>query len=296
MGGTTEHGGGGDEMTPERTQALLETAIAAARAAGELVHRSIGEELDIQNKELGVQNLVTKMDHASEELIKSMIERAHPGSRFLAEESGGDLDLTELTWVIDPIDGTVNYAHGIPIYCVSIAAVRNNEPVVGVIYDPNTDELFTATRGGGAFVNGRPMRVSTIDKLERAVLVTGFPYNVSENPYACVDSFVDFMMMGVPVRRLGSAALDLAYTAAGRFEAFWEVSLNHWDVAAGILMVVEAGGRVTTYAEESTSMGSDGCQIVTDRMLASNGLIHEAMEEILMRRGVIDSEEEGREI
>ncbi|HVK38702.1 MAG TPA: inositol monophosphatase family protein [Candidatus Kapabacteria bacterium] len=266
---------------------LLATAIEAAQAAGRLVHGRIGDDLKIRHKELGVQNLVTEMDHASEALIKEIIGTRHPGAIFLAEESGGDQTLEELTWVVDPIDGTVNYAHGIPIYCISIAAVRENEPVVGVIYNPNTEELFTAVRGGGAFLNGVPMRVSTIDNLRRAVLVTGFPYNVAENPYGCVDSFVDFMMLGVPVRRLGSAALDLAYTAAGRFEAFWEVSLNHWDVAAGILMVIEAGGRVTTYAEACSDERDEACPIVTDRMLATNGVIHRTIETVLMRSGTV---------
>jgi myo-inositol-1(or 4)-monophosphatase len=266
---------------------LLQTAIEAATAAGRLVHGRIGDDLEIRHKELGVQNLVTEMDHASERLIKEMIEARHPGSIFLAEESGGNQDLIELTWVIDPIDGTVNYAHGIPIYCISIAAVRANEPLVGVIYNPNTEELFTATRGGGAYLNGRRLEVSTIGELRRSALVTGFPYNVAENPYGCVDSFIDFMMLGIPVRRLGSAALDLAYTAAGRFEAFWEVSLNHWDVAAGILMVIEAGGRVSSYSEESVPVIPGACPLVTDRMLASNGLVHAEVEQILRRRGTV---------
>jgi myo-inositol-1(or 4)-monophosphatase len=276
---------------------LLATAVDAAKAAGRLVHGRIGDELEIRNKELGVQNLVTEMDHASENLIKEMIEARHPGSVFLAEESGGNQDLVELTWVIDPIDGTVNYAHGIPIYCVSIAAVRENEPLVGVIYNPNNDELFTATRGGGASVNDVPMRVSEISELNRSVLVTGFPYNVAENPYACIDSFIDFMMLGVPVRRLGSAALDLAYTAAGRFEAFWEVALNHWDVAAGILMVVEAGGRVTSYSEESPAeTGAPRCSLVTDRILASNGRVHADVERVLLRRGTVHPTESKVEV
>jgi myo-inositol-1(or 4)-monophosphatase len=266
---------------------LLETAVEAAKAAGKLVHGRIGDDIEIRHKELGVQNLVTEMDHASETLIKEMIEARHPGSVFLAEESGGNQELTELTWVIDPIDGTVNYAHGIPIYCISIAAVRDNEPVIGVIYNPNNDELFTATRGGGAHLNRVPMRVSTVDSLRRTVLVTGFPYNVAENPYNCIDSFVDFMKLGVPVRRLGSAALDLAYVAAGRFEGFWEVALHDWDVAAGILMVVEAGGRVTTYAAPCSDEADGTCPIITDRMLATNGRVHKKLEQVLMRTGSV---------
>lgn len=268
----------------EEAEALLETAILAARAAGTLVHESIGNDIEVKHKELGMQNLVTEMDHASEVMIKEMIEARHPGSNFLAEESGGDPDLTPLTWVIDPIDGTVNYAHGIPIYCISIAAVRDGEPIVGVIYNPNTEELFTAIRGGGAYLNGQRLSVSTVTDLRETILVTGFPYNVSENPHGCVDSFIEFMMRGVPVRRLGSAALDLAYTAAGRFEAFWEVALNVWDVAAGILMVVEAGGRVTSYASACGPDDGRSCELITDRMLASNGVIHDTIERVLLRR------------
>lgn len=268
-------------------EGLLETAIFAARAAGSLVQERIGDVLDVRHKELGMQNLVTEMDHASEVLIKDMISSRYPRAKILAEESGGSEDLEELTWVIDPIDGTVNYAHGVPIYCISIAAVRHNEPVIGVIYNPNTEELFTATRGAGAFLNDVRLSVSTTTDFRSAMLVTGFPYNVSENPFGCVDSFIDFMLMGVPVRRLGSAALDLAYTAAGRFEAFWEVALNVWDVAAGILMVTEAGGRVTSYKEKCGPATPGDCQLITDRMLASNGAIHEAIEHVLLRRGAI---------
>lgn len=259
--------------------ALLHTATEAATEAGRLVHGRISSLEEIRHKPDGIHNLVTEMDIASEELIKKIVSERHEGSIFLAEESGGSADLAPLTWVVDPIDGTVNYAHGIPIYCVSIAAVVENEPVVGVIFDPSTKELFTAIKGGGAFVNGVRMHVSATSELARAILVTGFPYNVAENPYGCVDSFIDFMSMGIPIRRLGSAALDLAYTAAGRFDAFWEVTLNAWDVAAGALMITEAGGTMGTYSGNAMTSS-----LVTDRMLASNGLIDGAMMEVLARR------------
>lgn len=257
---------------------LLETAVAAARAAGELVRSRAKGDLEVKFKPEGVHNLVTQMDVASERLIKEMISAKVEGARFLAEESGGTEDLGPLTWVIDPIDGTVNYAHGIPIYCVSIAAVEHGEPVVGVIYNPNLDELFTARAGGGAYLNGARLTVSETSSVEQSFLVTGFPYNVSENPYGCIDSFVELMKLGIPIRRLGSAALDLAYVAAGRFDGFWEVNLNAWDVAAGALLVKEAGGRVDTYAPEP----APGI-LVTDRLLATNGRLHDQLHRVLLR-------------
>ncbi len=259
-------------MTEISTEALLASATEAALRAGALIHEAVDGDVGISYKPEGRNNLVTEMDTASERLIQQFLSDRHPEVKFLAEESGGNEDLEQTTWVVDPIDGTVNYAHGIPIYCVSIAAVSNNVPVVGVIYNPNTRELFTATRGGGAFVNGRAMRVSGNADLNRAVLVTGFPYDVEENPFGCIDAFGSFLKMGIPVRRLGSAALDLAYLAAGRFDGYWEVSLNAWDVAAGALMVTEAGGTVGSYAPDS-----DQGELVTDRLLATNGLLHQAM-------------------
>jgi myo-inositol-1(or 4)-monophosphatase len=261
------------------TARLLETAVEAARRAGKLIEDGISGDLKIEFKEEGNYNLVTAMDRASEGLIQEYISSRHPGSIFLAEESGGNHHLDELTWVIDPIDGTVNYVHGIPIYSISIAAVLRNEPVVGVIYAPALGELFTTVRGQGAFLNGKRLRVSANDDMLKSLLVTGFPYNVAENPYGCIDAFVDFLKLGVPIRRLGSAALDLAYVAAGRLDGYWEVSLNAWDVAAGVLMIAEAGGIVETYADEPAASS-----IVTSRILATNGRIAEAMKRVLRRR------------
>jgi len=257
---------------------LLESAVEAARQAGTLIREGITGDLGITYKEEGKNNLVTLMDVASEDLVRRILLERHPGTEFLAEESGGYTELSRLTWVVDPIDGTVNYAHGIPLYCVSIAAVLHGRPVAGAIYNPNTREMFTALRGGGAFLNGERLQVSTNDELEHAVLVTGFPYNVGENPFGCVDAFVEVVQRGIPVRRLGSAALDLAYVAAGRFDAFWEVALHDWDVAAGVLMVLEAGGTVDTYAPEQGRY-----PLITDRLLVSNGRIHDAIRHLLTR-------------
>jgi myo-inositol-1(or 4)-monophosphatase len=267
-----------DTLTTVDKATLLDIAVDAARQAGKLVSDRIDTDMEIRFKEQGAYNLVTAMDLASEQLIKEIIGARQNGAIFLAEESGGNYDLRPLTWVVDPIDGTVNYAHGVPIYCISIAAVMENEPVAGAIYHPPTGELFTATKGGGAFLNGARLSVSDTTELSRSVLVTGFPYNVAENPFGCIDAFADFLRRGIPVRRLGSAALDLAYVAAGRFDGYWEVSLNPWDVAAGALLVTEAGGTVGTY-----DPGQHATSLVTDRLLATNGKIAEQMREVLRR-------------
>jgi myo-inositol-1(or 4)-monophosphatase len=169
----------------------------------------------------------------------------------------------------------VNFAHGIPVFCVSIAAVLEGELQCGVIYQPMLGELFTALRGAGAWLNGHRLRVSSVGELDEAVLVTGFPYNVAENPGNCIEHFVRFLQRGLPVRRLGSAALDLAYVAAGRFDGFWEIALNPWDVAAGILLVLEAGGMVTHYD------GSPHRLEPRSNILASNGRIHTQMQRVL---------------
>lgn len=255
---------------------LLDVAVVAATAAGELVRSRINDVLKIEMKDQGNYNLVTEMDRASEDLIRAIVMERVPGSRYLAEESGGDRDLRDLTWVVDPIDGTVNYAHRVPMYAISIAAVRDGEPIVGAIYGPSTNELFTATLGGGAWHNGTRLKVSETTNLLQSVLVTGFPYNVNENPYNCIDAFVAMVRRGIPVRRLGSAALDLAYLAAGRFDAFWEVALGPWDVAAGLLMVDEAGGSVVSYSDGERPPG-----LVTDRILATNGHLQRDMLSIL---------------
>lgn len=263
----------------------LEIAIDSALKAGELIKSRFGGELDIKFKE-GVYNLVTEMDTASENLIKKNILTSLPDSIFLAEESGGSNDLKPLTWVIDPIDGTVNYAHGIPIYSVSIALVQEFESIVGVVYNPETNELFYAQKGGGSFLNHKKLSVSKTDKLGKSVLVTGFPYNVSENPYNCVGALNHMLNLGLPIRRLGSAALDLAYTAAGRFDAYWEVELNEWDVAAGALLVREAGGSIISYEKDAAGYGttnnsSENNFLITKKLLASNGLIEEELKNIL---------------
>lgn len=250
-------------MNPEH---LLDGTVSAAKKAGELLRRGFGSTIDTRNKE-GRHNIVTEYDIKSEELLKTALSALYPGSTFLGEESGLTQGYSELTWVVDPLDGTVNFAHGIPIFSVSIAAVVDQDIVLGVIYHPLLDELFTSMRGYGAALNGTAMSVSKTSLLVDSILVTGFPYNVDQNPRRCIDQFGAIVGRGLPIRRLGSAALDLAYTAAGRFDGFWEVALHPWDMAAGVLMIQEAGGRVTHYRNEPFLLSHNS-------IVATNGLIH----------------------
>lgn len=261
-------------MPHTHPSALLAVAQKAALEAGEMLKDGFGTTFRIDNKE-GRHNLVTEYDHKAEKHIINCIKAQFPDHIFLAEESGATGTPAEtVRWIIDPLDGTVNFAHSIPIFCVSIAAERAGELLCGVIYAPMTDELFIGTKGGGAFLNGQSLSVSSTDKLDDAILVTGFPYNAWENPNNCIDHFSSFVRMGLPVRRLGSAAIDLAYLAAGRFDGYWEVSLNSWDVAAGKLLLQEAGGMMTQY---------DGAphNLHTGTMLATNGRIHKEMSDVL---------------
>ncbi len=245
-------------------------AINAALEAGALLEKGFHSHLQV-NKKQGSQNLVTEFDTKSEEMIIRSIKEHFPNHHFLAEEGGGDFKKGEVLWVIDPLDGTVNFAHKIPFFSVSIAAYLNEEPLVGVVYGPMQKELFVAQKGKGAYLNGKKIAVSRHDKLENAILATGFPYNVTENPLHCIDHFAHLASLGVPIRRLGSAALDLSYLACGRFDAYWEVSLQPWDVAAGKLIVEEAGGMVTDYEGNFRS-------ILSERpVLASNSHLHTTM-------------------
>lgn len=261
-------------MTNNQLAELLNIAKITALETGELLKKGFGTSFRVDNKE-GRHNLVTEYDHKAEHHIISRIKEHFSDHIFLAEESGASGRTKEtVRWIIDPLDGTVNFAHSIPIFCVSIGAEFNGELLCGVIYAPMTDELFTAYKGGGAFLNGAPIQVSTTATLHDAILVTGFPYNASENPHGCLEHFTRFVSMGLPVRRLGSAALDLAYLAAGRFDGYWEVSLNAWDVAAGKCILYEAGGTMTQYDGKPHD-------IMRGTMLATNGHIHQEMSTVL---------------
>ena len=254
---------------------MLNFAVQTAREAGKILADKFGRALQVSNK--GDIDLVTEADLAAERLIVERIRSYHPRHRILTEESGDVAEAAgvrhegqgEWKWIIDPLDGTTNYAHGYPVFCVSIALEHEGRVVVGVVYDPTRDELFAAERGEGATLNGRRVRVSGTDELNRALICTGFPYDVrTRTDFA--RHFRDFIMKAQSVRRDGAAALDLAYVAAGRFDGFYEEDLRPWDVAAGVLLVEEAGGRVTHY---------DGSpfHIYQPPIAASNGLVHDAM-------------------
>ena len=254
---------------------LTQCAVDTALKAGKILHEGFGTSFKVFNKE-GKNNLVTEFDKRSERIIIESIKEIFPNHTFLAEESGetGKLKDDAIEWIIDPLDGTVNFAHSLPIFSVSIAAVLNREILCGVVYNPMLDELFVAEKDKGSYLNGKPIKVSLSEKLETSFLVTGFPYNVNKNPCGCIDQFISILMEGIPVRRLGSAALDLSYVACGRFDGFWEINLHPWDVAAGVLLVKEAGGKVTQY-------NMDDYWIDHQSIVATNGFIHKPICDVL---------------
>ena len=255
---------------------MLNFAIQTAQEAGRVLAERFGRALKVTHK--GDIDLVTEADLVAERLIVERVRSYYPRHSILAEESGASHREggagSEYRWVIDPLDGTTNYSHGYPCFCVSVGLERRGEGVVlGVIYDPTRDETFAAERGGGATLNGRRIRVSDVDDLNSAMLCTGFPYDVRERG-DFARHFHHFIMHAQAVRRDGSAALDLAYVAAGRFDGFWEEGLNPWDVAAGVCIVEEAGGRVSRYDDSPFD-------IYTPPILVSNNLIHEQMMRVL---------------
>jgi myo-inositol-1(or 4)-monophosphatase len=253
---------------------MLNVAIEAAREAGRFLRLSVGKVRTVEQKHGEERNLVSEIDRGAEERIIGIIKRHYPSHAILAEESGGSEAPADHRWIIDPLDGTTNFLHGVPIFCVSIGVEQRGEIVAGVVYDPCRDELFTAEKGKGAFLNGKRLKVSGNARMIEALLVTGFPYDIAANPDAAVERFVGFLMAAQGVRRLGSAALDLCYVAAGRFDGYWEVSLSPWDMAAGALFVREAGGM-------TTDLTGAPLNIYRKRVVASNGLIHGAMLEVL---------------
>ena len=250
----------------------LDTAIAAAKEAGRIQMERLGHVRDIQFK--GEINLVTEVDKLCEETIFKILKGPFPQYGTLGEESGGQKGDSDFKWIVDPLDGTTNYAHSYPLFCVSIALEYKGEIVCGVVYEPNLAELFVAEKGSGATLNGRRLAVSKIDRLKRALLATGFAYNVQQTEIDNLSHFGDFIKTAQAVRRDGVAATDLCYVAAGRFDGFWEIGLFPWDIAAGALIVKEAGGQVTAF--DGSTVDTYGKEI-----LASNGLIHEAMIDVL---------------
>src|SRR5437867_1712768 len=254
---------------------LLTTAVEAVVKAGELQLERFGRDFQIDKK--GTIDLVTEVDVAVERMFRALIAERFPDHQVLAEEMGGAAAVPAgPCWVFDPIDGTTNYAHGLPIFCASLALEIDGVSEVAAVYDPNRRELFTAERGGGAFLNGVPLRVSSAERLVDALLVTGFPYDVHSRVNEVVGLFGAFVGQARAVRRLGSAAIDLCWVAAGRMDGFWESDLNPWDIAGGSLIVAEAGGRVTT--TDGSAFSSRG-----GRVLATNGHLHDAMLDVIAK-------------
>jgi len=251
----------------------LATAIEAALAAGRIHRRYFRQNLRVEKK--GPIDLVTAADVEAEQGFRELVARRFPGHVVLGEEGEANVE-TEAgwRWIIDPLDGTTNFAHGLALFSVSIALEVDGRLELGVVYDPIGEELFTAERGSGARMNGAPLAVSGHASLDEGMLVTGFPYTVRQNPARQMAAFDAFVRTSQAVRRLGSAALDLCYVAAGRFDGYWEQQLHPWDIAAGALVVEEAGGRVTGYTNEALD-------VYRGELVASNGLIHDAMLEVL---------------
>lgn len=253
---------------------IVETGLEAVKKGGEILKQGFGKSQKISFK--GEIDLVTEIDRLAEKTVAGFLSKELPAYDLLAEEGSGRLSGAPYRWILDPLDGTTNYAHGYPCFCISLALECNGELVWGAVYDPIREELFTAEKGKGAFLNRRSIRVSPTDRLDRAMLCTGFPYDVRESNENNLNFLERFVKTAQAIRRDGSAALDLCYVAAGRFDGFWEMKLKPWDIAAGALIVSEAGGRATGF--NNTKLDLDKGEV-----LASNSRIHDEMAGILMK-------------
>jgi len=250
----------------------LEVAAAAAKEAGRIQRRYLKHTLNIEYK--SEINPVTEVDRICERAILRRLRDAFPDHDILTEETPFEGKGSPWKWIVDPLDGTSNYIHGYPCFCISIALEVEGEIEVGVVYDPNLRELFHAAKGSGAYLNGHPIAASRSDHLDQCLLGTGFPYDIREHPDFYLSFFRAFMVRSLALRRPGSAVLDLCYVAAGRFDGFWEMKLHPWDMAAGCLLIKEAGGKLTDFQGGPHS-------IYSVETLASNGLIHDQMLEVM---------------
>lgn len=246
---------------------MIDDLVNIAKEAGSVIREGFGKSVKIGYK-TGDNNLVTEIDTASEKVITDFIRKKYPSHSILAEEGSGEQKDSEYLWVIDPLDGTTNFAHGLPIFSVSIGLQKNGETIDGVIYDVMRDIIFSAELGAGSEADSEKLTVSSNDNLSHSMLVTGFPYNKKENPDKLFERFIALAKTARGVRRLGSAAIDFCYLASGVFDGFWEVHLHPWDICAGKLIVEEAGGLVTDFQGNKTN-------IFTKRILSTNGKIHD---------------------
>ena len=252
---------------------MLDKVIEIARQAGAFLKENEGKVSEVKEKGSHT-NLVTDIDRKSEAMVVDFIRKNFPSHSILAEEEGARGAGSEYKWIIDPLDGTTNFTHGYPVYCVSIAVERKGEVIAGAVYDPNLHELFSAEKGSGSAMNGMKLRVTSTNDLEHAMLATGFPYDVREDPFNCIEHFDSFLLHSQAIRRLGSAALDICNVANGRLDGFWEVNLSPWDTAAAVLIATEAGARVTDFKGGRYS-------IYDKNILLSNGQIHDQMINVL---------------
>ena len=252
---------------------MIHDLVNIAKEAGSVIREGFGKSFKIEFK-TGENNLVTEIDKASEKVITDFIRKKYPSHSILAEEGSGEQNDSEYLWVIDPLDGTTNFAHGLPIFSVSIGLQKNGKTIAGVVYDVMRGIIFSAELGAGAFAKSEKIAVSNNDNLAHSMLVTGFPYNKKENPDKLFERFIALTKTARGVRRLGSAAIDFCYLASGVFDGFWEVHLHPWDICAGKLIVEEAGGLVTDFHGNKTN-------IYTKRILSTNGNIHEQVIKVM---------------
>ena len=252
---------------------MIDDLINIAKEAGSVIREGFGKSVKIEFK-TGDNNLVTEIDKASEKVITDFIKKKYPSHSILAEEGSGEQKDSEYLWVIDPLDGTTNFAHGLPIFSVSIGLQKNGETIAGVVYDVMRNIIFSAELGSGVEADSEKLTVSNEDNLAHSMLVTGFPYNKKENPDKLFERFIALTKTARGVRRLGSAAIDFCYLASGVFDGFWEVHLHPWDICAGKLIVEEAGGLVTDFHGNKTN-------IYTKRILSTNGKIHKQLIEVM---------------
>lgn len=267
---------------------IIKTAIESVKEAGRIQEEKFGKNFKIEHK--GEINLVTEVDYQCERAIIDIIKRDYPGHEILTEEAGsiksplnppfGKGGEGGFKWIIDPLDGTTNYAHSYPCFCASVGLEIDGEIVVGAVYNPMLDELFTSIKGEGAYLNGDMIKVSKVGDINKSLLVTGFPYDIRDSKENNLNHFCNFAVRAQAIRRPGSAVLDLCYLAAGRFDGFWEMKLYPWDMAASSLIVQESGGMITDFK-------GGGFSVYKGKMLASNGRIHKDMVNILELGGVL---------